>query len=598
MLVSLGLDLNRSAINDASIASKLQQALTFHKQGELSRAIALYESVLEWQPLHFDALHLAGTAATQKQEYQLAVEYFSKAVKMNPNHAAAHSNLGLALQMLNRHEDAIVNFQQALRIEPQNANTLYNCGNAWRALKLYEMALECYESLLQITPDDIDALFYTADVLFHLERLDAACSTYQRVLKTSPANVNVLNNLGIIFQRMMRFDEAITYFDSALRIAPDFASALFNRGNVLRQMNRPQDAVKDYEQVLLSMPEHHEVLNNKGNALRALNRLDEASVCYAQALQSLPSYADAYWNASLCHLLAGDFKQGWAKFEWRWTSELKAEARQFSRPAWDGKEALQGKTILLHAEQGFGDTLHFSRYVNMVQALGAKVLLEVQPQLVSVLAGLSGVDVLIARGHELPSFDYHCPLLSLPKVFATDAQTIPASIPYVFSKPELIDNWQERINKSSKPRVGIVWSGSHSHQNDHNRSIPLSRFVDIIQPEIQFYALQAAFREGDKHLLKEYPEITLFEAPIEGFSDTAALISLMDVVITVDTAVAHLAGAMGKPVWILLPYSPDWRWQLNRNDSPWYPTAKLFRQPAIGDWSSVLSEVKQALQVL
>lgn len=595
--------MNHSATNDASVASALQQALECHRQGDLSRAIALYENVLEWQPLHFEALHLAGIAATQKEDYQLAVEYFSKAVKMNPNHPAAHSNLGLALQTLNRHEEAIVNFQQALRIEPQNTAALYNCGNAWRALKLYELALECYESLLQITPDDTDALFYAADVLFKLERLEEALNVYQRVLTDNPANANVLNNIGIIFQRLKHYQEAANYFDRALRIAPDYVSALFNRGNVLRQMNRPQDALRDYDQVLLAMPGHHEVLNNKGNALRTLNHLDEAIASYAQALQTLPNYADAHWNASLCHLLAGDFKQGWAHFEWRWASELKAEARHFSEPVWNGKEALKGKTILLHAEQGYGDTLHFSRYARLVQALGAKVLLEVQPRLISVLTGLDGVDVLIARGADLPGFDYHCPLLSLPKLFATDAQTIPADIPYVFAKPAQIDQWRASLYPSSKPRVGIVWSGSPSHQNDHNRSIPLSHFVEIIeletlQPEIQFYALQAALQNEDRLLLEQHSHITLLETPIEDFSDTAALIDLMDVVITVDTAVAHLAGAMGKPVWILLPYSPDWRWQLNRNDSPWYPTARLFRQAAIGDWSSVLREVKLALQSL
>lgn len=582
-------------MTDASIASTLQEAFTSHKKGDLSRAIRLYEKVLEWRPLHFEALHLAGIAATQQQNYPVAIDYISKAIKMNPHHAAAHSNLGLALQSANRHEEAIVSFQQALRIEPQNTAALYNCGNAWRILKLYELALECYELLLQIRPDDVDALYYTGEVLFNLDRLEEALAEYQRLLAFNPDHANVLNNAGIIFQRLQRLDEALAYLDRALRIAPEHVSALFNRGNVLRQMNRPLEAIANYDQVLVIMPEHHEVLNNKGNALRALNRLDEAYICYLRALRSSPDYADAHWNASLCRLLAGDFAAGWAQYEWRWASELKVEARQFSEPLWTGKQSLQGKTILLHAEQGFGDTVQFCRYAALVKESGGKVLLEIQPQLLSVLTGLNGVDTLIARGSSLPEFDYHCPLLSLPKAFATEEKTIPAAIPYLHAEAKQVNLWRTRLGPSSKPRVGMVWAGSLDHQNDHNRSIPLGQLVEIIQPEMQFYSLQKDLRDGDQPLLDQFPQIECLGPYIHDFNDTVALIALMDVVITVDTAVAHLAGAMGKPVWILLPYSPDWRWMLNRDDSLWYPTAKLFRQSAIGDWSSVVREVNQAL---
>lgn len=591
--------MNQTAIiSDAIIASTLEQAFNSHKQGELAHAITLYGKVLQSRPSHFEALHLAGIAANQQQNHALAIEYIGKALKINPHHAAALSNIGLAFQSQGHHEEAIIHFQQALRIEPQNTAVLYNCGNAWRSLKLYEMALECYEALLQINPDDIEVLLHTGEVLFNLDRLDEALNVYKRVLAIHPDNVNVLNNAGIIFQRLKRFDDAYEYLSRAASVASDYAAAYFNRGNVLRQMNRPLEAVQDYDQVLRLMPGHHEVLNNKGNALRALNRLAEAHACFLQAIQGFPDYADAHWNDGLCQLLAGDFKHGWAGYEWRWASELKDETRQFLTPQWDGSQPLDGKSILLHAEQGYGDTLQFSRYVSKVQALGAKVILEVQPQLLALLTALNGVDMVVARGSELPEFDYHCPLLSLPKVFATDAQTIPANIPYVFAEPISIAQWQEKLEPSLTPRIGIVWAGSTDHLNDHNRSIPLRDFLQIVQPGLQFYALQTALREGDKRVLKRYPQVRQFTASIRDFNDTAALINLMDIVITVDTAVAHLAGAMGKPVWVLLPYSPDWRWLLDRNDSPWYPTARLFRQAAIGDWSSVLGEVSQALREL
>jgi Tfp pilus assembly protein PilF len=428
--------------------------------------------------------------------------------------------------------------------------------------------------------------------------LSQAIDLYQKVLAINPRQANVLNNIGIILQWLKRDHEALTYFERALEFESGHPPSLFNRGNVLRSLNRPQDAVQSYDQVLQSMPNHPEVLNNKGNALRALNRLDDAHASYQLALRHTPAYADARWNASLCLLLAGQYQQGWQQYEWRWESELKAEKRTFTQPLWSGTASLQGKTILLHAEQGFGDTLQFCRYTSLVKALGATVILEVQPQLIKVLAGLNDVDVLVARGQALPKIDYHCPLLSLPKAFSTELNSIPATSAYVVSDAKRTSIWQDRLGAQSKLRVGLVWAGSATHKNDHNRSIPLQALTSIFEQDVNFYGLQKELREGDRQLIHQHPQIQYLGKYIKDFKDTAALISLMDVVITVDTAIAHLTGAMGKPVWILLPYSPDWRWLLNRDDSPWYPTAKLFRQPSIGDWSSVLSEVNQALQVL
>lgn len=427
---------------------------------------------------------------------------------------------------------------------------------------------------------------------------EQAMDLYHKVLAINPCQADVLNNIGIILQRFKRDEDALKYFERALELESGHSPSLYNRGNVLRSLNRPHDAVQSYDQVLQSMPNHPEVLNNKGNALRALNRLDDAQASYQLALRHAPDYADAHWNASLSLLLAGQYQQGWQQYEWRWESELKAEKRAFSQLLWDGKVSLQGKTILLHAEQGFGDTLQFCRYASLVKTLGATVILEVQPQLMKVLAELNDVDVLVARGEALPKFDYHCPLLSLPKAFSTELNSIPATSAYVVSDDKRTSIWQDRLGAQSKLRVGLVWAGSATHKNDHNRSVPLQALTPIVEQEVNFYGLQKDLGEGDRQLIYQHPQIQYLGKYIKDFTDTAAIISLMDVVITVDTAIAHLAGAMGKPVWILLPYSPDWRWLLNRDDSPWYPTAKLFRQPSIGDWSSVVREVNQALQVL
>lgn len=435
-----------------------------------------------------------------------------------------------------------------------------------------------------------------------------ALDLYHQVLDDHPLQANVLNNIGIILQRFKQNADALNYFERALAIESNHPPSLFNRGNVLRSLNRPQDAVNSYDQVLQAMPNHPEVLNNKGNALRALNQLDAAQANYQLVLRHAPDYADAHWNAGLCHLLAGQFQQGWQEYEWRWASEFNAEKHLYTQSLWDGTDSLQGKTILLHAEQGLGDTLQFCRYAGLVKKRGATVVLEVQPQLVNLLGTLNGVDVLIARGHSLPKFDYHCPLLSLPKAFATELTSIPATSAYIASDTKKSRLWRNKLGGSrhaktrlgaqTKPRIGLAWAGSMTHLNDHNRSIALQEFISIADKHADFYALQKDLREGDKQLLHQHPQVTFLGEHIRDFTDTAAVITSMDIVISVDTAIAHLAGAMGKPVWILLPYSPDWRWLLDRRDSPWYPTARLFRQPAIGDWPSVLQEVKQALREL
>lgn len=432
---------------------------------------------------------------------------------------------------------------------------------------------------------------------FHQQgNLSRAMTLYQSILKQSPQQLNVLNNMGIIYQKLQRDEDALIYFDRALQLEPRFPPALFNRANTLRKLNRPVEAVEDYDQVLQAMPSNVEVWNNRGNALRALNRLDDAYQSFQAALHYAPGYADAHWNAGLSLLLAGQYIQGWHEYEWRWDSELKSTKRTFNKPLWDGTASLRGKVILLHAEQGYGDTLQFCRYASLVKALGATVILEVQPELVKLLAGLKGVDVLLNHGAALPRFDYHCPLLSLPKAFSTELDTIPYNQAYLTSDSKRTVIWRDRLGARTSPRIGLVWAGSVGHQNDHNRSIPLQMLTPLLKQNARFYTLQPELRDGDRQLINKHPQLEHLGKYIKDFNDTAALISLMDVVITVDTAVAHLAGALGKPVWVLLPYSPDWRWLLERQDSPWYQSARLFRQPAIGDWESVINQVQQVLE--
>jgi hypothetical protein len=310
-----------------------------------------------------------------------------------------------------------------------------------------------------------------------------------------------------------------------------------------------------------------------------------------------PDYADAHWNEALLRLVRGDFSRGWAKYQWRWKSEsLGVSKRNFLQPLWLGAEAIDGTTILLHSEQGFGDTIQFCRYVPLVAARGARVILEVESPLHEIMTNLAGATQVISRGDALPDFDFQCPLPSLPLAFGTRLETIPAATAYLRAPDQTLKNWQARLGPKARPRIGLVWSGRPAHKNDQNRSISLRSLLPLLDIEATFVSLQKDVRSDDAAVLKERNDVLNFGDELKDFSNTAALILQLDLVISVDTSVAHLAGALGAPVWILLPYSPDWRWLLDRDDSPWYPSVRLFRQQQIGNWAGVIDQVKNELR--
>ncbi|MDA8873947.1 hypothetical protein N9J12_09020, partial [Alphaproteobacteria bacterium] len=324
---------------------------------------------------------------------------------------------------------------------------------------------------------------------------------------------------------------------------------------------------------------------------------DEAMADYDKAISLNPDYAEAHWNKSLQLLLRGEFASGWELYEWRWKrTQFSSPIREFEQPLWLGKEDLHGKTILLHWEQGLGDTIQFSRYLQEVANLGCKTILEVQKHLFELMKGIEGVDELIPNGADLPPFDFYCPLMSLPLALGTTLETIPSPISYIKSTDDKRAKWSDRLRPKSKPRVGIVWSGSSVHKNDHNRSIALEQILGAVPEGYHLVSLQKEVRENDLDVLEQSKQIQHFGAELYDFTDTAALCELMDVIVSVDTSVAHLAGAMGKPVNLLLPYDPDFRWLLNRCDSPWYPSITLFRQGPERLWEPVLMEINASLQ--
>ena len=397
---------------------------------------------------------------------------------------------------------------------------------------------------------------------------------------------------------MDRHEEALESYNQALAINPMNARTYYNRGITLRHLKRHTEALDSYNQVLAIMPHYPEALYNRGIVLEDLKNYEKALESYRQAQFIKPDYAQAHWNEGLCLLLLGDFELGWQKYEWRWKNEFFiSELSDFQQPLWLGEENIEGKTLLLHSEQGLGDTIQFCRYVKKVKELGAKVILEVQAPLKTLLQNLDGVSIILSKGEALPTFDYYCPLMSLPLIFKVSIETI-ENANYLKSDSVKTKIWQAKLNPTQKLKVGFVWRGNTKHQNDLNRSIPLEKFIVLLtNDKIDFYCLQKELTPTEASILAQ-TNTPFFDDELNDFSDTAALIELMDVIISVDTSVAHLAGAMGKKVWILLPFNSDWRWLLDRNDSPWYESAKLFRQDDTQDWTNVITVVNQELKKL
>ncbi len=574
----------------------MQHALAAYQRGERVEAERLCRLLLDVKPDYFDALFLSGIIAEQTGRAEEAVELLSRAVKLNPNIADAHYNRGVALGELKRPAEALESYERAIALKPDHADAHYNRGLLLVQLDRTTQALESYDRVIALKPDSAEVYNNRGIALSRLQRYVEALASYERAIALKPDYARAYNNRGVALVELDRPTEALESYNRAIALKPDYAEAHNNRGIALGELDRPAEALESYERTIALDPNNAEAFYNRGNALRDLHRHAEAVDSYERALALKPDHASAHWNLADCRLLLGDFARGWLEYEWRWKLEQRNNARRdFEQALWLGAQTLEGRTILLHSELGLGDTLQFCRYAKEVAALGAKVLLEVQPALLPLLADLEGVTHAVARGAALPAFDYHCPLMSLPLAFKTDSRTIPADIPYLRSDAARVAAWQEKLPKKNKPRIGVVWSGSRLLKND-KRSMALAEMLPLVRDWAEWVSLQKEVPETDSALLASRPDLRQFGGELKDFADTAALVELMDLVVTVDTSVAHVAGAIGKPVWILLAFNQhDWRWMLDREDSMWYPTARLFRQSANGDWASVISHVGKEL---
>lgn len=584
------------SIQPGHLDSLLNKANTLTAIGRHDDALAAYESVIALAPGHVDAMQGRGNIYQLLGRYRQALESYDRALELKSVNVSVLSNRANALLMLDRPDEALASCARALVENPRHLGALINRAKALLAVGRAEEALRTSNRALEIVGDHVIVLNLRGKVLQTLSRYEEAISDYDRALAIEPNDADSLSNRGHALNELGRHHEALVSLDQAVSIKPDHADARNNRGVVLQNLGRPADALADYEQALALAPDHPEASINKGNALLSLGCYREALANDEDIIARRPDYAQAHFHAAHVQLSLGNYQDGWKEYEWRWGSrQLRAQRREFAQPLWLGQEALHGKTILLHAEQGLGDTIQFMRYVPLIAYRGAKVILEVQPPLLTLAKHLKGVSQIMVRGEPLPDFDVHCPLLSLPLAFDTELDTIPQG-PYLHAPEAHVEKWRGRLTNLGRPAVGLVWSGSAAHANDRHRSIALKRLLGLLaHKNIAFVSLQRELRDEDSDILTTYPQVLRLGEEVTDFADTAAIISLLDLVVSVDTSVAHLAGAMGARAWLLLPFVPDFRWMLEREDTPWYSTARLFRQPALGDWTSVVRRVSAEL---
>ncbi len=501
--------------------------------------------------------------------------------------------IALQLHQAGRLEDAAKVYRQVLEQEPNNPDALHLMGVLAHQQGRQEAAFEYVRQAIRVSPFASEYYNNLGEICRAMGKRDDAVACFEKAIELSPDYVVAQVNLGNALQQSGRLHEAIAAYRKALDINPNIAAAHNNLGYTLAEMGRLDEALASYRTAVELKPDYIDALLNLGNALQANGQVEEAIASFQRVIDMRPDNAGAHWNKSLALLLKGEFREGWAEHEWRWRrTNFTSPCRNFSQPQWKGEE-VRGRTVLLHAEQGFGDTIQFVRYAPLAAERGARVIVECQPEMVALAQGMEGVAQAVPAGQMLPPFDLHTPLLSLPLAFGTTLETIPDKVPYMNPPPALAQAWREKAPpEKGRRKVGLAWAGSPTRQDDRYRSLPLSAFAPLAAAKaVTFYSLQKG--KPAEHAGEAPPGITMVDLTddLRDFADTAALIANLDLVITVDTAVAHLAGAMAKPVWVLLEFAPAWRWLLGRSDSPWYPTMRLFRQSKRGDWEGVLAQV-------
>ncbi len=531
----------------------VQSGLALHNQGRLEEAEKIYRDVLRSDPGNFDALHLLGLMAYQNGRHEQAVDLISRAISVNPNVPFAYTNRGNALKVLNRAGEALANYKRATQLDPSDADAHGNLGVVLEEMGRFAEALASYDKAIAVRPDFAEVYLKRGNTLKQLGRLDEAVTSFTAAIAYQPGFGELYNNLGTALYALRRYDEAASNFDAAIRLKPAA-----------------------------------ETWYNRGLALKALTRFDEAITSFKRAVEIRPNYADAILNQCFVELLTANFPDGWKHFEWRVRRELAGNI-----PRLTSLQQAAGKTVLVHWEQGLGDTIQFCRYAGMLKEQGARVLFAPQPNLKMLLESFDG-GIELVDDRNPPAFDLHIPLLSLPGLFGTVLETIPARRSYLSADPARVAHWKEKIGTGGF-KVGICWKGSAVHVENVSRSFPAEFFQQM--SGIAHVRLISLLK-SEETIPSGIEALEGLDTGTDAFADTAAVMMNLDLVITADTSIAHLAGALGVPTWVALRHVPDWRWLMERADSPWYPSMRLFRQESDADWKSVIRQMETALAAL
>jgi tetratricopeptide (TPR) repeat protein len=557
-------------------------------------ALAHYEAAVDLGAASADLFSRRGELLRALGRLSEALDSYDRALALQPDAKAGWNSRGVVLEGLGRLNEAVESHDRAIALDPDYVLPHHNRGSALLKLERLEEAIDAFDQVLARNPAIPETWNFRAVALATLERYDEALESSERALQLRPDYPEAHNNRSVALRALKRLDEALSAAEAALASRPDFPEALNSKGSALSKLNRFEEACDAYRLALAGKPNDAAIHLNLGMALEALGALDEAQAAFAEADTLAPALPDARFASGLAHIRAGDIRAGFTLYETRWTQKGGPRHGYPEDTLWLGKAPLGDRTVLVHAEQGFGDVIQFCRF-SPLAAPPSRLVLQVQPPLKRLLTSLDGVGAVCAVGEETPAFDVHVPIMSLPLALDLGLEDLAPRSPYLHASPVLVEQWRRTLPPADGPRVGLAWSGNPGHDNDHNRSMTLEALSPLLRHQAQFVSLQKAYRPQDRALLDALPQVLSYEGDLGDFADTAALIACCDLVIAVDTAVAHLAGALGKPIWLMLPRFCDWRWMNERDDSPWYPSATLFRQRAFGDWADVIESMAARL---
>lgn len=579
------------------LAALYTEGLRHHQLGGLAEAEAHYRRVLTANPHHLDAMHMMGVMALQVGKIDAAVQLLSEAARLMPTDAAIASNLASALRRAGRLEDALASVCRAVERAPGFTDARQNLVNILEGLNRHGEAAAAIEELMAISGPSVDLYLRLASLRIACSQAEEAIDILYDLLGMDPLSTAAYTNLGVAFRRLGRVDEAMAVYRTGLTLAPNDPGLLNNYGIALKELDRQEEAVDCFRRALAAQPSAANTWLNLSLAENDLMQVDQAILAARRSVAADPGLPPAHTALSMALLMRGELIEGFAEYEWRSRmADFPSPRRHFAAPAWQGKDP-RGRTIVLYDEQGVGDAIQFARYATLLSAMGARVFLECNSQLVSLLDGMAGVEGVIPRFGTLPPHDYQVSLLSLPHLLGTTLATIPAIAPYLSAEADLTAQWAERLSGHDGLKVGLVWAGNPEFKADRLRSPGLAAFRPLFDvPGVTLFALQKGAGRNDLEGADWLPpHFVDLNDQIRDFADTAAIMANLDLIVTSCTGPAHLAGALGRPTWTVIPFSPDWRWMEKRDDTPWYPTMRLFRQDRRGDWTGVMRRLAAAL---